>query len=120
MAILLLEVACQVWVDQAVPEHWDEGLGLAEREGSCWKVGPSLGVLRELCWETLSHCDHLHHCSFVEQVRSLDQEDLLVDQVVLDHWTVVVPKELLVPFVLGAPWVWVLPSVLVDQLVLAP
>jgi len=37
----------------------------------------TLGALLGLGWVTLYHCDH---CLFVEQVHSLDQVVLLVDQ----------------------------------------
>jgi len=65
-----------------------------------------------LCSGKLVHCDHLHHCSFGEQDRSLLQEVLMVwDHVDLTH-------PLRDPCGLEDPWALVLPFVQVVQLVL--
>jgi hypothetical protein len=61
-----------------------------------------------LCWGKLVHCDHLHHCSFGEQVRSLDPEVLMV----WDHSEVDLTDPVLRdPCGLEDPWALVLPFV---------
>jgi len=82
-------------VDQVDLLHWCVGL----REGSHWEVVLTLGAEGGLCLETLFHCDHLHHCLFVEQVHSLDLEVPWV----WDHLHVVALEDPLAPSVQVVP-----------------